>query len=215
MKLIFFSINSNSLRIKLLLCASLLAMAPTAMAEEKGFNLALLMEMAIPKPHELELARKRLAESNIEKAWERPCPYYVLDDEYIKKYNKYSPESKEYYYRCERWETCKIQGGSTSIYTEGFYRNHQAESKGKAFFPWETMRNGQAFLLDESSFEYAEGHLRRYGLKFAEENWRLFEGRSNHEASDMVEQKFWQWCSVQPLSLWEADDDHLWEADDQ
>ena len=65
------------------------------------------------------------------------------------------------------------------------------------------MRDGSAFGMDESNFETTKGQLYRYALKFAEENWRLFEGRAPLEASDLVEKKFWQWCSIQPLSIWE------------
>ncbi len=54
-----------------------------------------------------------------------------------------------------------------------------------------------------SDFEDAKGHLYQYALKFSEDNWRLFEGRIPLEASDLAEQKFWQWCSIQPLSIWE------------
>lgn len=53
--------------------------------------------MAIPKPHEIEPARKGVAEANIEKAWDRPCPYGELETK------NDSAEGDRLYYRCQRW----------------------------------------------------------------------------------------------------------------
>lgn len=181
--------------VKLLLCVSLLSASSIAIAEEK-FRYDLLLEMAIPKPHEIELARKGVAETRIEKAWERPCPYEELEAE------DGSAEGDQLYQRCQRWNDCKQVGGSASVFSEAFFKNHQFKS-GEIVIPWELMRDGSAFGMDESNFETTKGQLYRYALKFAEENWRLFEGRAPLEASDLVEKKFWQWCSIQPLSIWE------------
>lgn len=61
---------------KILLCVSLLSAASISIAEEKsGYDL--LLEM-FPEPYEIELARKGIAETNIDKAWERACPYREL-----------------------------------------------------------------------------------------------------------------------------------------
>lgn len=186
------SFRSFPFSMNLLLCVSLLSVASISIAEEKsGYDL--LLEMAIPKPHEVELARKGVAEASIEKAWERPCPYVALEAE------DGSAEGDQLYYRCQRWNNCKEVGGSASVFTEAFFRNH----KKKLGIPWELMRDGSAFGKDASNFEDAKGHLYQYALKFSEDNWRLFEGRIPLEASDLAEQKFWQWCSIQPLSIWE------------
>ncbi|WP_300481011.1 hypothetical protein [Shewanella sp.] len=180
---------------KFLLCVSLFSAAAFSIAEEKsGYDL--LLEMAIPKPHEVELARKGVAEASIEKAWERPCPYKALEAE------DGSAEGDKLYYSCQRWNDCIEVGGSASVFTEAFFRNHKKKS-GEIVIPWELMRDGSAFGMNESNFETTKGQLYRYALKFAEENWRLFEGRAPLEASDLVEKKFWQWCSIQPLSIWE------------
>jgi hypothetical protein len=181
--------------VKILLCVSLLSATAIAIAEEKtGYDL--LLEMAIPKPHEVELARKGVAEASIEKAWERPCPYDELEAE------DGSAEGDQLYYRCQRWNDCKMVGDSASLFSEAFFKNHQKKS-GETIIPWEWMRDGRAFGKDESNFEYAKGHLLRYALKFAEANWRLYEGRDPFKATELTDQKFWQWCSVQPLSIWE------------
>jgi hypothetical protein len=57
--------------------------------------------------------------------------------------------------------------------------------------------------LEGADLERVTGHLKQHAVKFAEANWRLFEGRDAAAASDMVETKFWQWCSIQTLSLLE------------
>ena len=56
-----------------------------------------------------------------------------------------------------------------------------------------------------ADLERVTGHLKQHAVKFAEANWRLFEGRDAATASDMVETKFWQWCSAEPLTLWKAE----------
>ena len=176
---------------KILLCVSLLSAASISIAEEKtGYDL--LLEM-LPKPHEIELARKGIAETNIDKPWERACPYSELSGT--------AEAEDEYFFRCQRWNDCVSAGASASIYSEAFFQNHQRQPKDQ--MPWEYFRDGSMFLLEPSDFETVSGHLRQYALKSAEENWRLFEGRDAATASDMVETKFWQWCSIQPLSLWE------------
>lgn len=154
-----------------------------------------LMAMALSTPQELELARQGVAEAQIEKAWDRPCPYEQLER------NQQGPQTL---YRCERWDDCVEVSAETSLFTEAFYRNHQSQP-GDTIIPWEMMRDGRAFLLDASDLDeaYAKGHLLRHALKFADENWRLFEGRDPAKASELVEDKFWRWCSVEPLSIWQ------------
>ncbi|TDW56279.1 hypothetical protein [Oceanimonas baumannii] len=165
----------------------------TLMAEEKsGYDL--LLEMT-PKPHEIELARKGVAEANIDKPWERACPYRELTGT--------AEAEDEYFFRCQRWDDCVSAGASASIYSEAFFQNHQRQPEDQ--MSWESYRDGSIFLLEPSDFERVTGHLRQYALKSAEENWRLFEGRDAAEASDLVEKKFWQWCSAEPLTLWEAE----------
>jgi hypothetical protein len=179
---------------KLILCVSLFSATAISNAEEKtGYDL--LLEMAIPKPHEVELARKGVAENRIGKAWERPCPYRELTGT--------AEAEDEFFFRCQRWNDCVSAGGSASIYSQAFFQNHQRQLKDQ--MPWEYYRDGSIFLLESSDFERVNGHLRQYALKFAEDNWRLFEGRVPLEASDLVEQKFWQWCSAEPLTLWQAE----------
>ncbi|MCH1921131.1 hypothetical protein L9G15_17045 [Shewanella sp. A3A] len=48
------------------------------------------------------------------------------------------------------------------------------------------------------------GHTYNYALKFAEKNWRLFEGRSATEADKLVKKQYWQWCAAEPLSIWKS-----------
>lgn len=177
-----------------LLCFSLLSVTSISIAAEKtGYEL--LLEMAIPKPYEIELARKGTAETNIDKAWERPCPYEDLTGT--------AEDEDGFFYRCRRWNNCVLIGGSASVFTQAFFQNHQRKPEDQ--LPWELFRDGSGFLLNPSDFEGATGHLIQYALKFAEDNWRLFEGRDADEASDMVEEKFWQWCSAEPLTLWKTE----------
>ncbi|VEF27255.1 Uncharacterised protein [Shewanella baltica] len=175
---------------KFLLCVSLLSAASISIAEEKsGYDL--LLEM-FPKPYEIELARKGIAETNIDKAWERACPYRELTGT--------TEAEDEYFFRCKRWDECVSAGSSASVYTEGFFRNQQLDPNAQV--PWELYRD---VLLEGADLERVTGHLRQYALKSAEENWRLFEGRDAAAASDLVEKKFWQWCSAEPLTLWKAE----------
>ncbi len=188
-------LNSRVFQAQFLLCLSLLSPTSIAIAKEKSAY-DLLMERAISKPHEVELARKGIAETSIDRAWERPCPYRELRGT--------EEEEKEFLYHCERWNDCVSTGGAASIFTQAFFQNHQRQPDDQV--PWEPYRDGRIFLLNPSDFENATGHLIQHALKFAEDNWRLFEGRDAREASDMVEDKFWQWCSAEPLSIWKADD---------
>ncbi|AXQ16572.1 hypothetical protein AYI72_20745 [Shewanella algae] len=89
------------------------------------------------------------------------------------------------------------------MYSEALFQNHQRQPKDQV--PWESYRDGSIFLLEPSDFERVTGYLRQYALKSAEENWRLFEERDAAAASDLVEKKFWQWCSAEPLTLWKAE----------
>ncbi|MBN7796964.1 hypothetical protein [Parahaliea mediterranea] len=163
-------------------------------ASESGDPAQLLMG-SFPTPHEIELARQGLAETKIDKPWERACPYRELTGT--------AEAEDEYFFRCQRWDDCVSAGGSSSIYSEAFFQNHQRQPKDQ--MPWESYRDGSIFFLEPSDFERITGYLRQYALKSAEENWRLFEGRDAAEASDLVEKKFWQWCSAEPLTLWEAE----------
>ncbi|MCH1926574.1 hypothetical protein L9G74_17285 [Shewanella sp. C32] len=185
-------LNRRVFLAQLLLCFSLLSIASTAIAKEKSAY-DLLMERAISKPHEVELARKGIAETSIDRAWERPCPYRELRGT--------EEEEKEFLYHCERWNDCVSTGGAASIFTEGYYKNQQLPPDAQV--PWTFYQN---LFLDGEDLASATGHLKQHALKFAEDNWRLFEGRDAHETSDMVEDKFWQWCSAEPLTLWKADD---------
>ncbi|MCH1926560.1 hypothetical protein L9G74_17215 [Shewanella sp. C32] len=188
-------LNRRVFLAQLLLCFSLLSIASTAIAKEKSAY-DLLMERAISKPHEVELARKGIAETSIDRAWERPCPYRELRGT--------EEEEKEFLYHCERWDDCVSVSAQASVFTQAFFQNHQRQPDDQV--PWKLYKDGSIFLLNPSDFKWADGHLRQHALKFAEDNWRLFEGRDAHEASDMVEDKFWQWCSAEPLTLWKADD---------
>jgi hypothetical protein len=172
----------------------LLGTTSILMADENGEPAKLLMDR-FPKPHEIELARKGMAEANIDRPWDRACPYRELTGT--------AEAEDEFFFRCQRWDDCVSAGGSASIYSEAFFQNHQQPPKDQK--PWESYRNGSIFLLEPSDFERVTGHLRQYALKFAEENWRLFEGRDASEASDLVEKRFWQWCSAEPLTLWKAE----------
>ncbi|WP_335923410.1 hypothetical protein [Shewanella chilikensis] len=185
---------SKSACARLMLGMFLLGTTSILMADENGEPAKLLMDR-FPKPHEIELARKGMAEANIDRPWDRACPYRELTGT--------AEAEDEFFFRCQRWDDCVSAGGSASIYSEAFFQNHQQPPKDQK--PWESYRNGSIFLLEPSDFERVTGHLRQYALKFAEENWRLFEERDASEASDLVEKKFWQWCSAEPLTLWKAE----------
>ncbi|AZQ09394.1 hypothetical protein STH12_00242 [Shewanella khirikhana] len=175
----------------------LLLAQSTSMADEGKALLGAMMD-TLPKANELELARKRMAETHIERPWdifETSCPYKELSGT--------EEEEEEFFYRCQRWNDCAAAGGSASIYAEAFFQNHQRAPKDQV--PWESYRDGSMFLLEAADFERVTGHLRQHALKSAEENWRLFEGRDATEASDLVEKSFWQWCSAEPLALWKAE----------
>ncbi|MBY6064235.1 hypothetical protein [Pseudidiomarina sediminum] len=154
-----------------------------------------LME-SFPTPEDIALAKQRLAETNIEKPWQKGCPYQELT-------SSSEAEDDEYFFRCQRWNDCSYVSQSASIYSEAFFQNHQRKPEQQ--MPWEYFKDGSMFGLETADFESLTGHIRRYALESAEENWRLFEGRDAAEASDLVEQKFWQWCAAEPLSLWEAE----------
>ncbi len=165
---------------------------------DEGKALLDAMMDTLPKANELELARKRMAETHIERPWdifETSCPYKELSGT--------EEEEEEFFYRCKRWDDCAAAGGSASIYAEAFFQNHQRAPKDQV--PWESYRDGSMFLLEAADFERVTGHLRQHALNSADENWRLFEGRDAAEASDLVEKNFWQWCSAEPLALWKAE----------
>ncbi|MCK7631928.1 hypothetical protein M0D73_18980, partial [Shewanella putrefaciens] len=87
----------------LLFCVSLLGATPTSIAEEKVLTVQNILANA-PKPHEVEFARKGVAETSIENAWERPCPYnssrLLFDD-------SGDIDLDEIHLRCRRWQDCK------------------------------------------------------------------------------------------------------------
>ncbi len=185
---------SNSACASVTLCMFLIGTPSILMANESGEPAQLLMDR-FPKPHEIEFARQGVAEANIDKPWETACPYRELTGT--------AEVEDEFFFRCQRWDDCVSAGGSASIYSEAFFQNHQRQPKDQV--PWESYRDGSIFLLEPSDFERVTGHLRQYALKSAEENWRLFEGLDAAAASDLVEKKFWQWCSAEPLTLWKAE----------
>ena len=182
--------------VKLLLCISLLSATPTSIAEEKVLTVQSILANA-PKPHEVEFARKSVAETSIENAWERPCPYnssrLLFDD-------SGDIDLDEIHLRCRRWQDCKTMGASASQFTEGFFKHHKTGEE----IPQQWKKDGEDLAKNDAEFGGGSGHSYNYALKFAEENWRLFEGRSASEADKLVKKQFWQWCAVEPLSIWKS-----------
>lgn len=182
--------------VKLLLCISLLGATPTSIAEEKAVTVQSILANA-PKPHEVEFARKGVAETSIENAWERPCPYnssrLLFDD-------SGDIDLDEIHLRCRRWQDCKTEGANASRFTEGFFKHHKTGEK----IPQQWKDDGEDLAKNDAEFGGGSGHSYNYALKFAEKNWRLFEGRSAGEADKLVKKQFWQWCAVEPLSIWKS-----------
>jgi hypothetical protein len=196
MSLNLINFRINILLCAALLCAALLCVAPASMAEEKAVTVQSILANA-PKPHEVEFARKGVAETSIEAAWERPCPY---NSSSLLFGDSGDFDSDELPLRCRRWRDCKTMGASASQFTEGFFKHHKTGQK----IPQKWIQDGQDLAKNDAEFGGGSGHSYNYALKFAEENWQLFKGRNASEANQLVKKKFWQWCAVEPLSIWKS-----------
>lgn len=180
----------------LLFCVLLLGATPTSIAEEKVLTVQSILANA-PKPDEVEFARQGVAETSIENAWERPCPY---NSSRLLTEGSGDFDVDEAPLRCRRWQDCKTAGADASRFTEGFFKHHKT---GKDI-PQQWQQDGEDLAKNDAEFGGGLGHSYNHALKFAEKNWRLFEGRSASEADKLVKKQFWQWCTVEPLSIWKS-----------
>lgn len=187
-------LSSIRFRLKFLLFVLLLIIAPTSMAEEKTLTVQSILANA-PTSEEVEFARQGVAEASIENAWERPCPYSSS-----RLLGRDDLDEDEALLRCRRWRDCKTMGTDAGRFTEGFFNHHKTGQP----IPPQWAQYGEELAKNDAEFGGGLGHSYLYALKFAEENWRLFEGRSPSEADKLVKKRFWQWCSSEPLSIWKS-----------
>lgn len=146
----------------------LLGATPTSIAEEKVLTVQNILANA-PKPHEVEFARKGVAETSIENAWERPCPYnssrLLFDD-------SGDIDLDEIHLRCRRWQDCKTMGASASQFTEGFFKHHKTGEK----IPQQWKDDGEDLAKNDAEFGGGSGHSYNHALKFAEKTGACLKG---------------------------------------
>ncbi|MCH1926559.1 hypothetical protein L9G74_17210 [Shewanella sp. C32] len=187
-------LSPTHFRLNFSLLVLLLITVPTSMAQEKTPTLQSILANATTA-EEAEFARQGVAETSIENAWERPCPYNSS-----RLWGQNGVDQDEVLLRCSRWRDCKTAADDASRFTEGFFEHHQTGQQ----IPPEWAQDGEDLAQNDAEFGGGLGHTYNYALKFAEKNWRLFEGRSATEADMLVKKQYWQWCAAEPLSIWKS-----------